>query len=605
MRYVRTILLAMVAAGLILSAGCGLFGKKKAKVTILGYYDGNNNIDEMANGASAAIAEAQELEKVGSTDAVQIFAMIGAKKTGGQCKTYHVEKRENELPDQFSSPMLENLGTKDMSDKRTLKDFIIQGRKLYPAERYVLILFDHGGGWRGCCWDEVNGAGSCLTMPDLREALDTFHFDIIKFDMCLMAMAEVAYEIRDHATYMFGCQFVSRPHSFGSGEWLAALSADPKMAAEDLGKKMVQAAYNANIANQYTGHNSLIKCAEMVALASKLGEFGTDLVTLGFPYGEEIVDALARAHNGDLDDPSFFDLREICKNMLQEPNLKEINKLKADCEGLIASINDAVPITMTANTTVPRGGICIHFPYTAENFDSANYVKLQWGATNWHSFLSKLIAALGGGGGGKGSIHIVSNPAGAEIWVDGNDLGGVTPATVNNVEPGTHAVKLTLSGYQDWNGNVDVVAGQTAQVNATMQQGGGGATTVSGTASWNGHQLTSHCIAMLDTSHGSNIIYIASGQVNPSNGAFAIDANLTQAVQTYVDGWDDADNSGNLSVGDGLGCWDRDGNDTLWSAGDMFTLHPGDQVTNANVTLLEVSDDVLNAYRKRFVTKND
>jgi hypothetical protein len=308
-------------------------------------------------------------------------------------------------------------------------------------------------------------------------------------------------------------------------------------------------------------------------------------VTLGSDYGAEIVDALARAHNGDLDDPSFFDLREICKNILQEPNLKEINKLNADCEGLISGINDAVPMTMTANTTVPRGGMCIHFPYTIENFDSANYVKLQWAATNWHSFLSKLIAMLGGGGGGKGSIHIVSNPAGAEIWVDGNDLGGVTPATVNNVEAGSHAVKLTLNGYQDWNGNVDVVAGQTAEVNATLVQGGGGAATVSGTASWSGHGLSATCYAFVDTVSGSQAYSIALGPVNQGTGAFTVSVNLAAPLMVLVEVWDDVDGDQVYDPGvDGWGYWDRDGNGS-WGTGDLVQLSPGGSVTGANVPL--------------------
>ena len=50
----RYCLLLLAAAGLLFT-GCK---QNKAKWTILAYYDGNNNIDEMANGTSAGIAEA-------------------------------------------------------------------------------------------------------------------------------------------------------------------------------------------------------------------------------------------------------------------------------------------------------------------------------------------------------------------------------------------------------------------------------------------------------------------------------------------------------------------------------------------------------------------
>jgi hypothetical protein len=573
-------LLLLAAAGLLLTA---CHNTPKTKWTILAYYDGNNNIDEMANGTSAGIAEAQELEKIGSSDKVQVFAMIGAKKTGGGCKYYHVEKNDNELPDHFSSTELENLGAKDMSDKQVLHDFIVEGRKRYPAQNYVLLLFDHGGGWRGLLWDDVNGAGGGMSMPSLREALDTFHFAVIKFDMCLMSMIEVAYEVREHADYMFGCQFVSRPHSFGSAEWLEALQANPDMSSLELGKKMVEAANNANIANQYVGHASLTDLSQLAPIVSSLGDFGTDLVGQAQDYGSEIIDALAHSHNSDLDGVYFIDLREFCKNILQEPNLKNVNRIANECNSIVSGLNAAVPMTMTANTTVPRGGLGIHFPWRSDMFDSSDYVKLQFQATNWYAFLSQLIGMLGGGGGGgTGNIHIVSTPAGAEIWLDGNDLGGVTPATVQDVEEGAHQVKLTLSGYEDWTGNIDVVAGQTAEVNATLTQSGGNTLTVSGTVSWPGHSLSSYCIAFLDTSHTSTIFPVGTVSVNPGNGAYTIQGSLGGALEAYVEAFDDLNNNGALDAGEGLGWWDQNGN-SQWD--DMLTFQPGQTVTNANIVL--------------------
>jgi len=328
--------------------------------------------------------------------------------------------------------MLENLGSKDMSDKQVLHDFIVEGRKRYPAENYVLLLFDHGGGWRGLLWDEVNGAGAGMSLPSLREALDTFHFAVIKFDMCLMSMIEVAYEVREHADYMFGCQFVSRPHSFGSAEWLEALQANPNMSSLELGKKMVEAANNANIANQYVGHAALTDLSQLAPIVSGLGDFGTDLVQQGGTYGDEIIDALANSHNTDLDGTYFIDLREFCKNVLQEPNLKNVNRIVNECNAIISGLNAAVPMTMTANTTVPRGGLCIHFPWRADMFDSADYVRLQFQATNWYSFLSKLIAALGGGGGSSDTCTVT----GTVNW-PGHSLSSQTNAYLDTVSGGT------------------------------------------------------------------------------------------------------------------------------------------------------------------------
>ncbi len=67
-----------------------------------------------------------------------------------------------------------------------------------------------------------------------------------------------------------------------------------------------------------------------------------------------------------------------------------------------------------------------------------------------------------------GSISITSTPAGANIWLDGVDKGTVTPAILTGIIPGTHTIKLTKTGYHDWNNTVTVSAGLTTNVPATM-----------------------------------------------------------------------------------------------------------------------------------------
>lgn len=68
----------------------------------------------------------------------------------------------------------------------------------------------------------------------------------------------------------------------------------------------------------------------------------------------------------------------------------------------------------------------------------------------------------------QGSISIVSTPAGAKVFLDGNDTGQTTACTLSNVTAGSHAVKLTKDGYADYQQNVTVTGGQTAAVNAAM-----------------------------------------------------------------------------------------------------------------------------------------
>ncbi|KAF5429288.1 PEGA domain-containing protein, partial [Candidatus Methanophagaceae archaeon] len=67
-----------------------------------------------------------------------------------------------------------------------------------------------------------------------------------------------------------------------------------------------------------------------------------------------------------------------------------------------------------------------------------------------------------------GSIAVTSSPTGAAIELDGNSTHSKTNATISDVSPGTHSIKLTLDGYQSWSENVPVQAGETYYVNATL-----------------------------------------------------------------------------------------------------------------------------------------
>ena len=63
-----------------------------------------------------------------------------------------------------------------------------------------------------------------------------------------------------------------------------------------------------------------------------------------------------------------------------------------------------------------------------------------------------------------GSIAVTSTPAGAAVWLDGEDTGKVTPITLENVLVGDHVVTLKLDGYADASKTVTVISDETAEV---------------------------------------------------------------------------------------------------------------------------------------------
>ncbi|HVP94586.1 MAG TPA: PEGA domain-containing protein [Methanoregulaceae archaeon] len=67
-----------------------------------------------------------------------------------------------------------------------------------------------------------------------------------------------------------------------------------------------------------------------------------------------------------------------------------------------------------------------------------------------------------------GNISVSSGPSGARIFLDGVNTGQITNSVIPNVAPGSHSVVINLTGYQDVAAQVNVIAGQTSQVFATL-----------------------------------------------------------------------------------------------------------------------------------------
>lgn len=69
----------------------------------------------------------------------------------------------------------------------------------------------------------------------------------------------------------------------------------------------------------------------------------------------------------------------------------------------------------------------------------------------------------------EGNVFVSSNPAGAEIWLDGTNTLKTTADTVKNVDEGVHSITLKLEDYRDTTFSISVTGGQTSIVsNVTL-----------------------------------------------------------------------------------------------------------------------------------------
>lgn len=149
----------------------------------------------------------------------------------------------------------------DSGSKDNLSRFV-EKYHAYAAKRKALVLWNHGTAWddtdpyrvKGISYD--NESGDFLKIPELKEALENFHWDVLGFDACLMGSVEVLYELKDLADY-----FIAAPSLIpGSGWNYKFLSEVSDVEPENFCKKAIeywrQAYRGTNYENALNGWRS-------------------------------------------------------------------------------------------------------------------------------------------------------------------------------------------------------------------------------------------------------------------------------------------------------------------------------------------------------------
>jgi hypothetical protein len=71
--------------------------------------------------------------------------------------------------------------------------------------------------------------------------------------------------------------------------------------------------------------------------------------------------------------------------------------------------------------------------------------------------------------GYRGGLEIDSDPDGARVFVDGEEVG-VTPIQLKDLPVGSRVVRVEADGYATWTTAARVVANRRARVSAVLQR---------------------------------------------------------------------------------------------------------------------------------------
>lgn len=191
-------------------------------------------LEDFGEVMGAASEDLKEMMEIGSTEDVNIVVeTLGTNEW--LLEDNDPSQNQRWLVQEGYLEHLEDLGNKNLGDSETLADFIVWSIENFPANRYVLDLWNHGGGPLGGFGIDEQNDGDSLSLLQITEALEMAYeetgeiLEIIGFDACLMGSLEVAYAVSPYANYFVGSEELEPSHGWNYRAIFSELTADPTM----------------------------------------------------------------------------------------------------------------------------------------------------------------------------------------------------------------------------------------------------------------------------------------------------------------------------------------------------------------------------------------
>ena len=149
----------------------------------------------------------------------------------------------------------DDLGQLDSTASETLSEFIGYCKKNYPAERYMFLFWDHGGGpVYGFGYDEWQDEEDSLTIAEMAKAFSKHkdvHFDIIGMDCCIMASIETCYAFAPYCKYALLSEDFESGLGWSYTNWMKFFEEKPGISTPLLGKYIIDDIIKDNEKSSY------------------------------------------------------------------------------------------------------------------------------------------------------------------------------------------------------------------------------------------------------------------------------------------------------------------------------------------------------------------
>ena len=340
-------------------------GKGKDEVTIMVYMCGTDLESKYGMGTS----DLQEMLGADLGDNVNLIVYTGGCK---QWKNNVVSSSDNQIYQVVDGKLKvldKDAGEVAMTDPDTLVDFIKYCDKKFPANRNMLIFWDHGGGSiSGYGYDEKFARVGSMDLAEINSALKEADvvFDFIGFDACLMATLETALMLAPYADYMIASEETEPGVGWYYTDWLTALGENTSMPTIEIGKNIVDD-FVDTCAKKCQGQKTTLSVVDLAELEKTVPE---ELAAFAKSTSELMKDNEYKTVSD-----ARYNTREFAQSSaIDQVDLAHLAQNLGTEEGkeLAEALLSAVKYNRTSSNMTNAYGLSIYFPYKkASSVDQA------------------------------------------------------------------------------------------------------------------------------------------------------------------------------------------------------------------------------------------
>ena len=365
---------------------------QRSKWTVLVYLNAANDLFTYSD------PNVNQMEKVAANPDVRFVVQWKQSKSNFAASSFDGTRRYLVRPDtttQINSTLLQDLGqTVDMGLPQTLNDFIKWGQANYPADRYCLVVWNHGSGWnrsannigRAVSFDDQTG--NTIHTWELDQALAGVKLDVLAFDASLMQMMEVAYEVRNNFDYVAGSEESPPGEGYPYDAVFSPFVANPSAPTVNLVKGFVDGMINDP---RYTNRKitqSVIDTSKLPAAASALSIWATEMTVNNAALQAAIPAARTASQAYSPSTVRYYhDIIDFATRLQAQPNVP--TSVSTAAANAVTAVRSAIVWEAHNTKSANSNGLAIDLtPGMRFNSYAPDYAKMKFGIdTQWDEWL--------------------------------------------------------------------------------------------------------------------------------------------------------------------------------------------------------------------------